>query len=247
MTLQGRHALVTGGSRGIGRAIALALAAEGAKVTVNYHHCAEAAREVAGQVRAAGQEAVALQADVRKPEEVRQMVDQATAALGPLGILVNNAGLIRDNLVTFMKDEEWDEVLDTNLKGAFTCIKLAGKGMVRRRSGRIINIASDAGLLGDVMRANYASAKAGLIGLTKTVAREFAGYGVNVNAVAPGIVETDLIAGLKGAKRARRMDQIPMGRFGTPEEVARVVVFLAGEDSSYITGQILCVDGGLRM
>jgi len=247
MRIEDRTALVTGASRGIGRAIALALGARGANVVVNYLHAGEAAEEVVNQIREGGREAKAVQADVRRFDEVTRLAALSIEEFGGVDILVNNAGIIRDNLVTFMKEEEWAEGLDTNLRGAFHCIKAGGKEMVRRRSGRIINIASDAGLLGDLMRANYASAKAGLIGLTKSVAREFAAAGVTVNAVAPGIIETDMISGLSAAKRARRVERIPMRRFGTAAEVAEVVAFLASDAAAYITGQVLCIDGGLRM
>ena len=175
------------------------------------------------------------------------MVKRTEEELGEINILVNNAGVLRDNLLVFMKDEEWNEVVDTSLKGAYHCTKVVGRGMSRRKRGKIINISSDAGLLGDMMRANYSSAKAGLIGLTKTTARELAACGVQANAVAPGIIETEMISGMNDAKRNIKLEAIPMGRFGAPEEVARVVLFLASDQSNYITGQTLCVDGGLRM
>lgn len=247
MRLEDRNALVTGASRGIGRATALALAASGANVVVNYLRAVDSAEQVADDIRRAGRQAVAVQADIRNPDDVARLAAVSREQFGHIDILVNNAGIVRDNLVTFMKDEEWTDVVDTNLKGAFYCTKLIGKDMVRRKAGRIVNVASDAGLLGDVMRANYSAAKAGLIGLTKAVAREFAGCGVNVNAVAPGIVETEMISGLRGSKRDRRLEQIPMARFGAADEVARVVVFLASDEAAYITGQVVCVDGGLRM
>ena len=247
MEFQDTSVLVTGGSRGIGRAIALAFGGRGARVAVNYAHSAEAAEETAAAVRQAGGRAIAVRADVRDLEAVRAMTQQVLAEFGSVDVLVNNAGIIRDNLVTFMKDEEWNEVLDVDLKGAFHCIKVVGREMTRRKKGRIINISSDAGLLGDMMRANYASAKAGLIGLTKTVAREFAASGVAVNAVAPGIIETDMIAGMGEAKRAKAMERIPQGRFGRPEEVAAVVLFLASGAADYLTGEVLRVDGGLNI
>lgn len=245
--LENRVALVTGSSRGIGRATALALAAAGADVGVNYVRNADAAKDVVERVAALGRRAIAIRADVRNLDEVKDMVAGAEEALGPIDILVNNAGIARDNFVTFMKDDEWTEVVDTSLKGAFHCIKVVGRGMVRRKAGRIINISSDAGLLGDMMRANYASAKAGMLGLTKAAAREFAASGVTVNAVAPGIVETDLIDGMSQPKREKQLARIPQQRFGQPSEIAAIVVFLASEDAQYVTGQVLCVDGGLRM
>lgn len=243
----GRNALVTGAARGIGRATALRLARAGANVLVNYLSSEESAQEVVRAIRDCGTEAAAIRADVRDLDQVREMADQARQQLGDIDILVNNAGVVRDNLVTFMKDDEWQDVLDTSLKGAFHCIKVIGREMVRRKAGRIINVSSDAGLMGDMMRANYAAAKAGLLGLTRTVAREFARSGVNVNAVAPGIIETDMISGMSESKRATQLGMIPQGRFGRPEEVAEVILFLASDQADYITGQVLCIDGGLRM
>lgn len=247
MKLKGQAAIVTGASRGIGRAIALALGAEGAHVVVNYLHSADDAEAVAGAIRGFGQQALPFKADVRNLEEMKAMAARAKEAFGRIDILVNNAGILRDNYVTFMKNEEWDDVLDVDLKGAYHGIKAVGREMIRQKSGRIVNIASDAGLMGDLMRANYASAKAGLIGLTKTVAREFAPSGITVNAVSPGIVETGMIAAMTESRRTKQLERIPLGRFGRPEEVAQVVLFLVSEAAQYITGEVLCVDGGLRM
>jgi len=246
MILQGKVALVTGGSRGIGRAIALALARQGAKVALTYVQAAEAAEAAATAIRDGGSDAMAIRADVRNLDDVKSMATQAIAKFGQVDILVNNAGIIRDNYLTFMKEEEWDDVLDTDLKGAFFCIKVVGKEMMKKKTGRIINVASDAGLLGDLMRANYASAKAGLLGLTKTAAREFAVHGITVNAVSPGIIETDMIAGMAETRRGKQLAMIPQARFGKPEEVANAVVFLASDDAGYVTGEVLCVDGGLH-
>jgi len=180
-------------------------------------------------------------------DDVKAMVAAVTEGLGPIDILVNNAGIMRDNYAVFMKDEEWTEVIDVNLKGAFYCAKVVGREMMRRKSGKIVNISSDAGLLGDMLRANYSASKSGMHGLTRSVARELANYGVNVNAIAPGIIETDMTAGTPEPKREKQLAMIPQGRFGQPEEIARVAVFLASAEADYITGQVICVDGGLRM
>lgn len=247
MTLQGRTALVTGASRGIGRACAERLAAAGAAVAVNYRERKDAAESVAAAIGTAGGRALAVQADVCDLAQVQHMVEQAEAELGPVAILVNNAGLAIDKPAAFMTDDEWNRVVDTNLKGAFHCIKVLARGMARARWGRIVNLSSDAGLMGDTLRANYAASKAGLLGLTKAMARELAASGITVNAVAPGFIDTDMTAGLKAGKRAAHLARIPAGRFGHPEEIAAAVAFLASEDAAYITGDVWCVDGGLNM
>jgi len=245
--LEGKSALVTGASRGIGRAITLALAQEGADVLINFAAQREAAEAVAAEIQDLGRKAIVFQADVSQLDQVKAMIAAAKENFGRIDILVNNAGITQDNYLTFMTEEQWDKVVDTNLKGAFNCTKLVAKEMVRQKSGRIINISSDAGLMGDMRRANYCASKAGLIGLTKAAARELAGQGITVNAIAPGIIETDLIADTPQPRREQLLNSIPLGRFGSPEDVAKVVVFLASDRASYITGQVLPVDGGMRM
>jgi len=245
--LMGKVALVTGASRGIGRATAIALAGCGAGVVVNYRGQAAAADAVVGEIEAAGGRAVAVQADIADAGDVDRLVQATTAAFGSLDILVNNAGITRDNLLLRMKDEEWDSVLDTNLRGAYLVTKAVLRPMMRARWGRIITITSVVGLAGNAGQANYAAAKAGLIGLTKSVAREMASRGITANAVAPGFVETDITAGLGDTIRQSALTAIPLGRWAQPEEIAWVVAFLASDAASYITGQTLAVDGGMTM
>jgi 3-oxoacyl-[acyl-carrier protein] reductase len=247
MDLNGKTAVVTGASRGIGRATALLLGARGASVVLNFLRHEAEAEAAAAEIRGAGGQADVCRADVSVLDGVAHLADFTRKRFGPADILVNNAGILKDNLVTFMKDEEWRAVLDTDLTSAFYCIKVFGRDMARRRAGKIVNVSSDAGLLGDMMRANYSAAKAGLLGLTKAVAREFANSGICVNAVAPGVIETGILDGMSDARRAKMIEKIPAGRFGRPEEVARVIGFLVSEDAAYITGDVVVVDGGLRM
>lgn len=245
MSLSGKIALVTGASRGIGRAIALRLAADGANVAVIYAGSAEKAGAVCAEIRALGAEAKAYRCDVASAEAVKETVKAVTADLGKIDILVNNAGITRDNLVLSMKDEDYDAVLDTNLKGAFNMIRACYSGFIRKKSGRIINISSVSGIMGNAGQANYAASKAGLIGLTKSVARELASRGVTCNAVAPGFIQTDMTENIGEDNTLRTM--IPLGRMGQPEDIAAAVAFLASDAAAYITGEVLRVDGGLAI
>jgi 3-oxoacyl-[acyl-carrier protein] reductase len=247
MDFQEKVAIVTGGSRGIGRAIALRLAEGGAAVVVNYRSDGAAAGEVVGQIEAGGGRAVSVQADVSRPAEAQALVDAAKEAFGRVDILVNNAGTTRDTLLMRMSEEDWDVVIDTNLKGTFNCIKAVSRQMMRQRYGRIVNVTSVSGLSGNAGQANYASAKAGLIGLTKTVAKELGSRGITCNAVAPGYVPTDLTASLPGDLVQLAVDRTTLGRAGTPEDMAAAVAFFASDDAAYVTGQVLAVDGGLSI
>lgn len=245
--LSGKVALVTGASRGIGRATALHLAASGAQVIVNYRGQAEAAAAVVDQIVAAGGTARSLQADVSDSADIDRLLAQTLEAYGRLDIVVNNAGITRDNLLLRMKADEWDAVLDTNLRGAFLLTKAALKPLLKARGGRIISITSVIGLLGNAGQANYAAAKAGLIGFTRSIAREVASRNITVNAVAPGFIETDITASLTDATKEQVLAQIPLARWGQPTDVAQLVTFLASDAAAYITGQTLAVDGGMTM
>lgn len=245
MSLSGKTALVTGASRGIGRAIALRLAADGANVAVIYAGSADKAEAVCEEIRAMGVEAKAYRCDVASVEAVKETVKAVTAELGKIDILVNNAGITRDSLVLSMKDEDYDAVLDTNLKGAFNMIRACYSGFIRKRSGRIINISSVSGIMGNAGQANYSASKAGLIGLTKSVARELASRNVTCNAVAPGFIQTDMTENIGEDNTLRSM--IPLGRMGKPEDIAAAVAFLASDAAAYITGEVLRVDGGLAI
>ncbi len=246
MSLNGKIALVTGAAQGIGRDIALALATDGADVAICDVNL-EAARKTAADIEALGRKSLSLKANVAASAEVTAMIDQVVEKFGRIDILVNNAGITRDGLILRMKDEDWDLVLSVNLKGAFLCTKSALKYMTRQRGGTIINIASIVGAMGNAGQANYVASKAGLIGLTKTIAREYANRGITANAVAPGFIETAMTQALSETVRTELAKQIPLGKLGTPADVANAVRFLASPWASYISGQVIHVNGGMYM
>ncbi|ARK31035.1 3-oxoacyl-[acyl-carrier-protein] reductase [Halalkalibacter krulwichiae] len=245
--LQGQTAIVTGASRGIGKATAIELARNGANVVINYAGSQERAEQVVAEVKALGVDSIAIQADVASSDQVQSMVKETIEAFGRVDILVNNAGITKDNLLMRMKEEEWDAVINTNLKGVFNCAKAVTRQMMKQRYGRIINVASVVGVLGNAGQANYVAAKAGVIGLTKTMARELANRNIHVNAVAPGFISTDMTDELGDDMKAQLLGQIPLASLGKPENIATVIRFLASSDAEYMTGQTLHVDGGMVM
>lgn len=247
MLLDGKIALVTGGSRGIGRAVAIELAKEGATVAINYAGNKAAAEEVQSIITEMGGKAMIIQADVSDEKSATQMVEEVIAQLGGIDILVNNAGITRDGLFIRMKEEDWNAVINTNLTGIFNCTKVAAKYMMKKRSGRIINMSSVSGIMGNAGQTNYAAAKAGVIGFTKSLAREMASRGITVNAVAPGFIATDMTAAMPEKAQEHVLTSIPLGKMGNPEDIANAVLFLASDKASYITGQVIHVDGGMVM
>lgn len=245
--LESKSVLVTGASRGIGRAIALYFARNGAKVAVNYSGSEAKANEVVEEIKANGGTAFAIKADISSSDDVTNMVKTVVNEFGSLDVLVNNAGITRDNLLMRMKEEDWDAVINTNLKGVFLTTKAVTRQMMKQRQGRIINIASIVGVSGNAGQANYVAAKAGVIGLTKTAAKELSSRGITVNAIAPGFIETDMTGKLEEGIKEDMLRNIPLARFGQPDDIAAAAAFLASDASSYITGQTLHVDGGMVM
>lgn len=240
-------ALITGGSRGIGREIALALAKEGNNIAISYGNNAESAEQVVKEIKAFNVEAIAIKADVSVAEDVKEMVKAVEQELGTIDILINNAGITKDNLLIRMSEEDWDSVMDINLKGVFLCTKAVSRAMMKKRYGKIINITSVVGITGNAGQGNYSASKAGVIGFTKSMAKELASRGIRVNAVAPGFIETDMTNVLKEEVKLEMLKMIPLNTMGNPSDIANLVVFLASEKSDYITGQIIKIDGGMAI
>lgn len=247
MSLKGKTALVTGGSRGIGRSIALALAKEGANVVINYTSNEESAAKVVQEIESFDVKAMAVKANISKAEDVKEMMDKIEESFDGIDILVNNAGITKDNLFVRMKEEDWDQVMDVNLKGIFLCTKAVVRKMIKQKYGRIINMSSVVGVAGNPGQANYCASKAGVIGFTKSLAKEIASKDITVNAIAPGFIETDMTKVLPESVRESMIEAIPMKKYGKPEDIANLVVFLSSDNSSYITGQVIHVDGGMAM
>lgn len=244
---EGKSAIVTGASRGIGREIAILLGTEGARVAVNYSGSKEKAEEVVELIKQSGGDAFAIQANVSDADQVKQMIDETLKTFGSIDMLVNNAGITRDNLLMRMKEDEWDDVIDINLKGVFLCTKAVTRQMMKQRAGKIVNLASIVGVIGNPGQANYVAAKAGVIGLTKTTARELATRNITVNAVAPGFITTDMTDALPEDVKEQMLGSIPLGKLGSAKDVAGAVAFLLSDDANYITGQTINVDGGMVM
>ena len=247
MDFAGKTAVVTGGSRGIGRAVCLELAKGGANVVLCYAGNESAAAETVSACEALGAKALSVKCDVADSAQVKKLMDEAIKAFGRIDILVNNAGITRDGLLMMMKEEDFDAVLSANLKGTFLCMKAVSRTMMKQRYGRIVNLSSVVGLRGNAGQVNYAASKAGVIGMTKSLAKELASRGVTVNAVAPGFIDTDMTAAMPEAAKTATLASIPMQRLGVPEDIAKAVAFLASDDAAYITGQVLAVDGGMAM
>lgn len=247
MDFAGKTAVVTGGSRGIGRAVCLELAKGGANVVLCYAGNESAAAETVSACEALGAKALSVKCDVADSAQVKKLMDEAIKAFGRIDILVNNAGITRDGLLMMMKEEDFDAVLSANLKGTFLCMKSVSRTMMKQRYGRIVNLSSVVGLRGNAGQVNYAASKAGVIGMTKSLAKELASRGVTVNAVAPGFIDTDMTAAMPEAAKTATLASIPMQRLGAPEDIAKAVAFLASDDAAYITGQVLAVDGGMAM
>ncbi len=247
MELQGKTAIITGAGRGIGKTIAMKLSEMGANIVINDIPISADADKTAEEINNNGRNAIVIKGDVRNTEDVQEVVKGAMDRFGSVDILVNNAGITRDTLIMKMSEKDWDDVLDINLKGAFNCIKSVTRIMMKQRSGTIINVASVVGVMGNAGQANYASSKAGLIGLTKSVAKELAPRGITCNAIAPGFIQSDMTDKLTESVKEQYMSNIPLRRFGTPDDVGNVVAFLASESANYITGQVLHIDGGLVM
>lgn len=247
MSMEKRTAIITGAARGIGRAIALRLARDGVNVVINYTSAEKEAEETAREAEKLGVQALLVQADVSKEEEVEQLFEKALTLTGRIDILINNAGITRDNLILRMKEEDFDRVIEINLKGSYNCMKKASRIMLKQRYGRIINISSVVGLRGNPGQVNYAASKAGVIGMTKSLAKELASRNITVNALAPGMIETKMSEQMSETAKKQMLSMIPAGRIGRPEDVANAAAFLAGEEAAYITGQVLCVDGGMAV
>lgn len=247
MNLKGKNALVTGGSRGIGKAIALELARGGVNVALTYISNMDSAKEVIGEVESYGVKGLAIKADVSNEEEVNSMIEIVNNEMGGIDILVNNAGITKDNLLIRMKTDDWDDVINTNLRGVYLCTKAVVRGMMKKRYGKIVNIASVVGISGNAGQGNYSASKAGIIGFTKSIAKELGSRGININGVAPGFVETDMTNVLNDKVKEEMLKLIPLKRFARPEDIADVVAFLCSEKANYITGQIINVDGGMLM